>query len=219
MRIQDLLSSSPAPLRPHDTVEHALGALLESNVRHLPVVDGEGMLVGLLSEAHLLDAPGPDALVEQLLGAEPISAQPGDHVFDVTKRMIRHDLSVLPVTRAGGTYEGLVLRYDIFEQFARMLATQEPGAILALEVDPRDYSLARLIHAIEQSDVKVLSVASEPPQVAAAARRVTVKLNTTDAARVRHMLEHQGYHIAASFGERDDEMLERVQEFMRYLEV
>ncbi len=219
MKIDSLLASSLAPLGPEDTVEHALGVLLESNVRHLPVVRADGMLVGLVTEEQLLDASGPDTTLEELIGREPISARPEDHVFDATKRMIQHDLTALPVTAGDGRYAGLVRRSDLFEQFARMLATQEPGAILALEIDPRDYSLAKLIHTIEQSDVKVLSVASEPPEAVAGARRVTVKLNTTDATRVRHMLEHQGYRIVAAFGERDDELLERVQEFIRYLEV
>lgn len=218
MKIGDLISPSVAPLHLGDTVEHALGVLLETNVRHLPVVSADGRLVGLLTEEQLLEASGPDAPVEQLLGPLPISAQPGDHVFDVTKRIIQHDLTLLPVTSTDGHYEGTVRRYDIFEQFARMLATQEPGAILALEIAPRDYSLAKLIHTIEQSDVKVLSIASEPP-TGTGATRVTIKLNTTDATRVRHMLEHHGYRILAAFGERDDEILERVQAFMRYLEV
>jgi len=50
---------------------------------------------------------------------------------------------------------------------------------------------------------------------------VTLKLNTTDTARVRHVLEHQGYRIVASFSEEEDdeEFRNRIQEFMRYLEV
>jgi hypothetical protein len=36
---------------------------------------------------------------------------------------------------------------------------------------------------------------------------------------VRHVIEHHGYRIVASFSEDDEEMLERAQAFMRYLEV
>ena len=41
----------------------------------------------------------------------------------------------------------------------------------------------------------------------------------TDTTRIRHVLEHNDYHVIASFGEDDSEMQSRVEEFMRYLEV
>ncbi|PSR03087.1 MAG: acetoin utilization protein [Bacteroidetes bacterium QS_8_68_28] len=252
MKVRALLTESPAPLAPGDPVETALATLLEHGVAHQPVVDDTGALVGLVSEEQLLEAPDAEAPVRALLGARPVSVRPGAHVFDATRAMVEHDLSVLPVaepitnvgssaadsvteTAANGVhaarqhnaasaeaperYLGVVHRRDLFERFARMLSTQEPGAILALEAEQRDYSLAQLVHLIEQSDVKVLSVASEPADGQGGPRRLTVKLNATDTTRVCHMLEHNGFDIVASFGEQDDEILERVQEFMRYLEV
>lgn len=87
-------------------------------------------------------------------------------------------------------------------------------------MDPADYSLSRLVYTIEQNDVKILSVASESPDDQGMVR-VTLKLNVNDTARVRHVLEHEGYRVVASFSETDDEedLKLRVQEFMRYLEV
>lgn len=222
MTIQTLISKAAPPLKPGDTAEHALGMLMELRVRHLPVVDDQGMLVGVISEDQLLDAAaGPDALVASLLGPQPVFANPDTHVFDVTKTMVEHDLTTLPIALSGGRYQGLVKRHDIFDRFARMLSTQEAGAILALEIDPRDYSLSQLVYTIEQNDVKILSIASEAPDEPGGQIRVTLKLNVKDTARVRHVLDYHGYHVVASFSDEvDDEELQfRIQEFMRYLEV
>jgi acetoin utilization protein AcuB len=221
MTVQFLTSRNTPPLRPEDTVEHALGILMEMRVRHLPVVDESGMLVGMISEDQLLDAFDPEVEIQRLIAGRPLSARPDHHVFDVTKVMVEHDLTTLPLSQSDGRYVGLVKRHDIFDQFARMLSTHESGAILALEIEPRDYSLSRLVYTIEQNDVRVLSIASEPADVPDGTIRVTLKLNVTDSARVRHMLEHYGYHVVAAFGESEDEedLLHRVQAFMRYLEV
>lgn len=221
MTVRNLISRATPPLKPNDSVEEALGLLMELRVRHLPVVDNEGFLVGLISEDQLLDSFGPDIEIRDLLSGKVLSAHPENHVFDVTKTMVQHDLTTLPIADEDGRYVGLVRRHDIFDQFARMLSTQESGAILALEIEPRDYSLARLVYTIEQNDVKILSIASEPPDTPDGRTRVTLKLNVTDATRVRHMLEHNGYHVVASFGESEDDedLLLRVQAFMRYLEV
>lgn len=222
MDIRTLISKTEPPLKETDTVERALGLMLEMRVRHLPVVDEEGMLMSVVSEEQLLDALKSDEELRLLgSGGIPASGHLDDHVFELTKTMVRHDLSTLPIVDASGHYLGLIQRHDIFDQFARMLSTEESGAILALEILPRDYSLAKLIHTVEQSDAKVLAVVSEPPEDASGLATVTLKLNTTDASRIRHVLAHHGYHVVASFGESEDEeeLLHRVQEFMRYLEV
>ena len=219
MKVQEVLSASTPALRTDDTVEDALGLLMEHRLRHLPVIDDEDHLTGIIAEAQLMDAPSADAKVGQLLRARPVSIHPQAHLFDAARIMVEHDLTALPVTREGLEYVGLIKRHDIFDRFAQMLATQQSGAILALEVEARDYALAKLIHAIEQNGAKVLAVASESPDQASGKIRVTLKLNVKETARVRHVIEHHGYHVVASFGEESDEMLERAQEFMRYLEV
>ena len=221
MTIATLVSEITPPLQPSDSVEHALGLMLELRVRHLPVVSNTGRLIGLISENQLLDAMGPDAPLESLLGLEPVSVNPETHVFDATKVIVDHKLTALPIATEDGSYMGLVKRHNIFEQFARMLSTQESGAIIALEVDHRDYSLAQLAHTIEQNDVKILSTATENPDSAEGKMKVTLKLNVSDTSRVRHILEHYGYHVVASFSDDrdDDDFKNRLQEFMRYLEV
>ncbi len=222
MTIRDLISSEASPLKRSDTAEHALGLLMEMRVRHLPVVDRNGRLVGVISEDQLLElASGPDARIDSLLGAEPVTAEPDTHLFDVTKTMVEHDLTTLPIAERDGKYVGLVKRHDIFNRFAKMLSTQESGAIVALEVDPRDYSLSKLVYTIEQNGVKILSIASETPDEDEGKIRVTLKLNVMDATRIRHMLDHYGYHVVATFSDdaSDEDLQLRVQEFMRYLEV
>ena len=80
--------------------------------------------------------------------------------------------------------------------------------------------LLLLVHAVEQSGVKLLSLTSEISELVGGMARITLKVNTTDTARVRHMLEHYGYTVVGTFNEHMDEkdLHLRVQEFLRYLE-
>ena len=217
MTVSNLISASTPPLRPGDSVEYGLGLMMELRVRHLPVVSTDNQLVGLLSEEMLLDAESPATLIETLLGIEPITITAGTHVFDVTRVMMAHNLTLVPVLGDDGAYKGIIRRHDLFERFARMLATQETGAIVALEVAQRDLSLSQIIYLIEQNDVKVLSLSTEAHDDMVG---VTIKLNVREASRIRHILEHNGYRVVAAFGEEEDaeDLLDRVQEFMRYLE-
>jgi CBS domain-containing protein len=219
MKVRDAIHSATPALETSDSVEAALGLLMEHHVRHLPVVDTEGRLAGIISEERLMDAEGPDAPVDSLLIGRPVSVSPEAHIFDAARTMVEHDLSTVPVADAEGGYLGALRRHDIFDQFARMLSTRQSGAILALEVDSRDYALAKLIHLIEQNEAKVLAVSSELPENSTEKIRITLKLNVKDTTRVRHVLEHHGYHVVAAFGEEDGELEDLVEEFVRYLEV
>lgn len=219
MKARDAITSTIPELSVHDSIETALGRLMEHHVNHLPVVDDEGDLAGVLSEQRLMDAEGPDDEVGTLVVGRPVSVPPEAHIFDAARTMVEHDLSTIPVADQEGRYYGLIQRHDVFDKFAQMLSTQQSGAILALEVDPRDYALAKLVRLIEQNDGKVLAVASEAPEQSSGKIRVTLKLNVHDTSRIRHVLEHHGYHVVASFAEDDGELEELVEEFVRYLEV
>ena len=220
MKVRDAIHSATPALQASDTVEEALGLLMEHHVRHLPVVgEDDGRLAGVISEDRLIDADSPESPIDSLLIGRPVSVPPDAHIFDAARTMVEHDLSTIPVADPDGQYLGVLRRHDIFDRFARMLSTRQSGAILALEVDSRDYALAKLIHVIEQNEAKVLAVASELPENSADKIRVTLKLNIKDTTRVRHVLEHHGYHVVAAFGEEDGEMEELVEEFVRYLEV
>lgn len=219
MKVREAIHPTTPALQTSDSVETALGLLMEHHVRHLPVVDDEGQLAGIISEDRLMDAEEPDSHVDSLLIGRPVSIPPEAHIFDAARTMVDHDLSTIPVANTEGEYFGVLRRHDVFDEFAQMLATRQSGAILALEVDSRDYALAKLIHVIEQNEAKVLAVASESPETASEKIRITLKLNIKDTTRVRHVLEHHDYHVVAAFGEEDGEMEELVEEFVRYLEV
>ena len=221
MTVNSLISQTIPPLKPTDTVEFALGLLLESRVRQLPVVTTDKTLLGVLSEEQMLDASGPDVLVVDLLGPKPVLIGEHTHVFNATKVLIDQDLTTLPVVGDDGKYLGLVRRHDLFDRFARMLATQESGAIVSLVVSERDAVLSQIIYLIEQNDGRVLSLSTEKREDEEGMIGITIKVNVKDATRIRHLLEHNGYAVEAAFGEDTDpeDLLDRVQEFLRYLEV
>jgi len=220
MTVRTLISPITPPLKPSDTVEFALGLLKESHVCHLPVVSSDKALLGVVSEDQLLDASHPSTLVSDPIFAEPVKIAANTHVFNATKVLIDHDLTTLPVVSDNGEYLGLVRRHDLFDRFARMLATQESGAIVSLEANERDLVLSQIIHLIEQNDGRVLSLSTEKRDEAAGTIGITIKVNVKDGTRIRHLLEHNGYKVESAFGEDEDpeDLLDRVQEFLRYLE-
>lgn len=221
MTVSPLLNATLAPLNTADSVGYALSRLAGDEVSHLPVVDMDGRLVALVAEEALMNLPSPERDLGTLLAGPVIHALPDAHVFEAAHLMRLHRVDVLPVADEDGQYVGMIERKAVFERFADMLATETPGAIVVLDIPRRDYTLGSLAYAIEQNDVLVLSVSSEAVPEDPTMVRVTLKLNVADTARVRHVLDHLGYRVVAVYNEleSDDAFFQRVQEFVRYLEV
>lgn len=217
MTVATILSTLDA-LSTEDTVGEALIDLAEAHVAHLPVLDPEGRLDSIVAEVALREHPEPSAPLGALVAGSPLSISIDTHVFDAAHLLRQHGLSVLPVAAEDGTYAGLVVRQDVFAQLAHMLATEEPGAIVVLDVARADFSLGQVAQLIEQNGVRILSVSTEDDPGAGRVR-VTLKLNVTDTARVRHLMAHYDYHVVAVFDEAQDDLEERAAAFLRYLDV
>ncbi len=223
MTVQHYLDLDLAPLAPTDTVGHAVYRFADLDVKHLPVVDAEGRLVALVAEQEVVELTSPGVELSEVAGLGAVSVGADAHVFEAANLLVVHRLSVLPVVDEG-VYIGVIRRRSVFEVFAAMLGTGRPGTILTLEVPIRDYSLTQLSHLIEQSGGRVLSASAQMPLESGddpAFVRVTLKLNVSDSARIRYLLEHNSYRVTAVFNEEEseDDLSLRVQEFMRYLEV
>lgn len=221
MTIQSVINPSLGPITSGETIEDALARCARHGVQHLPIVDERGKLVGYVSEDHLLDIPDLQAPVLGMTDGPPLSVERDTHPFEVAQLMMGHQLSTLPVVDGSGTCIGLVAQDDLFELFTTLFATHEPGAILSIEIEPRDFSLSRLAHIFECNDVQIRSIVSETPDDLEGRLLVTLKVDVTHTARLRHMLEHHGYRTVSYCSEdlSDEEFEHRVAEFLHFLEI
>ena len=51
IRIEDVMSRSPVTCRPEDPIQNAMDYMAQHQVRRIPVVDGKGGIVGIISQA------------------------------------------------------------------------------------------------------------------------------------------------------------------------
>lgn len=218
MLAETYISPVTLPLKPTDSIEQALELMTEFRVRHLPVVDENEQLLGVVSEEDLLNETDWSLLVEDVIRNIPLAIKPETHLYEAAKILREQNLSTLPIIDANRHYVGLIERKELFEAFSDMLGVQEGGAIVVIEANSRDYSPSQIAYILEQNNVKLLSLVAETTPDGL---HITLKLNTTDTSRVRHVLEHYGYRIVGDFGEdeTDDDLQLRAEAFLRYLEV
>ncbi|MBN8589039.1 MAG: CBS domain-containing protein [Rhodothermia bacterium] len=222
MIASQLLSPITPSLKPEDSIEVALELLAEYRVRHLPVVQDHVLLLGIVSEEQLLSLSNWEETLGQQYFPPPIKVNISEHAYEVARLMSLHDITTIPVEDNDGRFVGLVERKQLYDWFCSILNVHSDGVVLELEAkESRDFSPARIAYLVEENNGKILSLTTDSPIEWEGRLRVTLKLNTNHATRIRHVLEHNGYHIMADFGERetDEELQFRAEAFLRYLEV
>jgi len=126
-RVRDIMNTHAFTLQEDATVAQAWDQLAQRLLGQAPVVDGAGMLVGLLSRAELmrperLPASGAHALVWQALMMQSVadlmwtpvpSVEPDTDIRRLARVLLDSGLPGLPVVDAEGRVTGFVSRTDI----------------------------------------------------------------------------------------------------------
>ncbi len=115
-------------VRPDDIVDFAASLMEWRYVRHVPVEDDTGQLLGLISHRQLLRLiargnPADEAItVRDIMRPDPVTVSPETTTVEAIRLMREKRLSCLPVTE-NGQLVGLVTEYDLVVVAGRLLET------------------------------------------------------------------------------------------------
>jgi CBS domain-containing protein len=116
-------------VRSDDIVDFAATLMDWRHVRHVPVEDGDGFLIGLVSHRALLRLVAQGRMggdlkvtVGEIMNREPITVHPDTRTVDAIRLMREKKLACLPVTR-GGKLVGIVTEHDLIVVASLLLET------------------------------------------------------------------------------------------------
>jgi CBS domain-containing protein len=114
-------------VRPDDIVDFAASLMEWRYVRHVPVEDDSGRLLGLISHRQLLrliarglDKETEPVMVRDIMRPDPISVSPETTTVQAIRLMRENRLSCLPVVDEGKLV-GLVTEHDLIVVASRLL--------------------------------------------------------------------------------------------------
>ena len=192
MLIVERMTRPPVTVTGETTVQQALHTIEERQVRHLPVLDANGALVGIVAEKELLRANSGD-LVEEIMTRDVITVTEYTALEEAARIMIDHRISSLPVVR-DGKLVGIITETDLFQIFMELLAAREDGVRLTLLVPEEQGMLASLTAEIASLGGNILALGTfqgEDPTN----RMVTVKVTNAPTEKLLAIMEALGMEI------------------------
>lgn len=218
MRAFDLITEEIPPLIHTDTGEKAINWMDEFKVSHLPVLKN-GNFVGVVSESDILDRLDLNSTLDGLFDHLPRPyVFSNAHIYEVLAKMSEDKLSVLPILDEKENYLGCTSIYELMTRLANTGSIKEPGAIIVLEVNSVDYSMAQIAQIVESNNARILSSyiisSNESTKL-----DVTLKINQLELTPIIRTFERYDYIIKASYqdGKGDEDIQQRYDALMNFL--
>lgn len=219
MTAYQLIADDILEVTPSDRIGKVLQWMEEFNMPVLPVVNSKGIYLGVLHDFLLLGASDKDKAISSLNIPLP---QPfidkNKHLYDVITAFGKLDITFLPVVNDKCEYLGVITVEHFIKQLSEVSSLNQPGSVIVLEVNERDYSLNEISRIVEENDARILNsfISAKPDSTTV---YVTLKINKEDIRPIIQSLERHSYTISNLFTEKsyDDEMNDRYEQFMNYL--
>ena len=98
VKIRDLMRARVVTAQPHHTVEHVRGLLARNRIHAVPVVDGEGGLVGIVSSSDLVAGVKDGTPVSRIMTEKVYTVPAYDDVSVAARVMRNHGIHRVVVT-------------------------------------------------------------------------------------------------------------------------
>jgi CBS domain-containing protein len=134
--IADVMTSEPVAVSERITVARALRTLEEVEIRHLPVVDREGLLLGIVSQRDLLAAARAGETrrtLASLMNREVVAVAPETPAHEAAYLLLHHRIGCVPVVDRDGRLIGIATDADFVRVAYVALGGRVPVDQLELE--------------------------------------------------------------------------------------
>ena len=187
---------NPITVSAQTTVEKAIELMKANSIRHLPVVDLQSQLIGLLTQADLKRALLPsmlgDLTLADMMIKNPLTVGPEDDIEIAAQLIYKHKISGLPVT-SRGRLVGILTESDILRAFIDMMGILSSSARIDIITgnDPGD--LNRAIQIIHDQGGDIINVGMTAQKTAK--RTYYFRLAPCNIQSIQKALEVDGFVV------------------------
>jgi acetoin utilization protein AcuB len=195
MIVSKVMTRNPIFIRPDMSLTEARSVMDKEQIGHLPVLDKNNTLVGLVSRKDLLKAgPSPATsldmyeisyllsklTVEKIMEKNVVTVAADEVVEEAARIMADKGIGCLPVMH-GSLLVGIITDTDLFHEFINAFGARHQGVRITLNFDEKPGQLAKFTTAVaERGGNFVAFVSSEGDDLSH--RRATLKITGVSRA-------------------------------------
>ncbi len=174
MFVGERMSKNLITAGPEMTIFEAKNLMVEKNIRHLPIIDAAGKLVGIVSDRDMRDAmpstllKKPDYeitrgkignhLIGDIMTRNPMTIYAYYTLQDTLLVMQQKKVGALPVIDEDGYLKGILSTRDLLSAFVNIMNIDEPGSLLCILIKEKRGQMKKIVDIITEENISLGSV-------------------------------------------------------------
>lgn len=205
MIVEEIMKTDVITLSKNDSLSDAITVMGKNKIRHIPIVDNDNLLIGLVTDRDIKEA-GPsilhyyenNAILEQplstIMKTNLITGHPLDFVEEIAAIFYENKIGCLPILR-DNKLVGIITETDILHTLVQLTGAHQPGSQLEIRVPNKLGKLVEVASCIQQHKVNILSVLVYPDKKDENYKIIVVRVQTINPISLIEDLKKNGHHV------------------------
>ncbi|WP_138420644.1 acetoin utilization AcuB family protein [Aquibacillus sediminis] len=188
MLVSDIMKTNVITLSPEATIAEALKLLNDHHIRHIPIVDQQNKVIGIVSDRDVRDA-SPSIFTNQkesetlhhqiqtIMSHPVVTIHPLDFVEEIAAIFYEEEFACLPVTRENKLI-GIVTEKDMLYTLIQLTGTHVQSSQIEIKVPDQIGILPEVMAVLGKRKVNITSVLLYPNYKDPQYKIVVVRIQT-----------------------------------------
>jgi acetoin utilization protein AcuB len=205
MNVRDIMKDKLIVSNKSMKICDALDLMKEKRIRHLPIVNSNNELQGIVSDRDLRDA-SPSIFedeehkefvnlpVSKVMIDDVITAYPMDFVEEAALIMVENKISCLPVEEDNALV-GIITETDLLNTLVRLTGADLPTSRLEIKVENESGQLSDISNIIKKHNINIQSVLVYPSFQDKSKKILVFRIQSIDLRPLISSLKQNKYQI------------------------
>lgn len=206
MLVEEIMNRDVITLSPTDTIEKALHILQLNRIRHIPIVEKNKDVIGIISDRNIRDASPSifknNTVAEELknelhtiMSSPVVTVHPLDFVEEIARIFYDEEFACLPVVRKDNRLVGIVTEKDMLQTLIQLTGTNVPSSHIEVRVPHRPGILPEITSIFGKRKVNIVSVLVYPYKDDPAYKILVFRIQTMNPLPIIQDLRDAGYDL------------------------
>ena len=208
--MREKINRTPVTIGPDSSFYEVRALIHDKGIRHLPVVDKNNQLLGIVTDGDIREAAPSDATLlsvqelHYLLGKLKVSSfmTPKEKLITITPDtlieeavQLMHDnkIGCLPVLEGGKLY-GIFTETDALAHLVDVFGFKEKGTRLTIALEDKPGTMLEILEVIKKHNMNIISVVT-PSFMVEGKRIAALRIRTENYKDVVAELEKKGFVV------------------------
>lgn len=205
MLIEEIMTRDVLTLTSTNTVLEALELMRSKKIRHIPIVNDEQAVIGIVTDRDLkevipstltleVDKKIYDTKLSIIMTENPIVGHPMDFVEESAIIFYDHHIGCLPIV-SNNKLVGIITETDLLYKYIELTGAHQPGSQIEVRVPNVPGILFEVSKVFHEHKINVLSVLVYPDKENEESKILVIRIKTMNPLNVIRGLESGGFEV------------------------